>query len=268
MPIASLPMYDVPELAAATDALWRAVAAALRARGFDDVPAALCRDRPHREPWLDPALLLSQTCGYPLVNQLAGRVRLVATPRYRVAACQGAWYRSAVMVPVVSPVTSLAELRGATCAANEPDSHSGMSALRALVAPLAEAGRFFAAVRWTGAHRRSLEALAAGEVDAAAIDCVTFALLERARPDLAAAVRPIALTAPCPGPPLITRGAASDDEVAGLRAALDQVAADRALASARDALLLDGFEVLPDAAYGRVTELEAEAVRLGYPVLG
>ena len=52
-----------------------------------------------------------------------------------------------------------------------------------------------------------------------------------------------------------------------MRAALADVMADPELAATRDALLLDGFELLGPEVYARVDELEAEAARLGYPQL-
>ena len=57
-----------------------------------------------------------------------------------------------------------------------------MSALRALIAPHAASGRFFAEVRVSGAHSASLAMVARGEADVAAIDCVVHALLARHRP--------------------------------------------------------------------------------------
>lgn len=265
--IASLPMYDLPELRAATDALWTALCRALQARGVSGVPSQLCRDRDLPSMWLDPELLLSQTCGYPLVRALAGRVQVVATPRYRVPHCQGSWYRSLIVVPRGSRAAALADLRGSTAAVNEPDSHSGMNSLRALIAPLAGGAPFFGRVVWTGAHRVSLELVARREADVAAIDCVSFALFERALPHLAAEVRAIDITAPCPGLPIITRLSASAAEIEAMRAALGDVMEDAELAGAREALLLDGFELLGPEVYARVDELEAEATRLGYPQL-
>jgi ABC-type phosphate/phosphonate transport system substrate-binding protein len=265
--VASLPMYDPPGLAGATDALWAAIAAACRAEGLAGVPAALDRDRPCREVWNDPALFLSQTCGYPLVHALTGRVRVVATPRYAVAACSGASYASLCVVPRASGVACLDDLRGAVAAANEIDSHSGMNALRGLVAPLAGGGRFFGGVVWSGSHLGSLQLLARRQADVAAIDCVTFALLERLRPDLTCAVRVVGRTEACPAPPFITAASTADGDLARMRRALDAVAADPALARVRAELFLDGFEVLPDAAYRRVLDLEQAALRLGYPAL-
>jgi len=108
---AALPMYDFPQLTGATDALWSAIAARLTERGVA-APTALTRGVPLDDLWADPALLLAQTCGYPLVTTLAGRVTLVATPCYRADGCDGAWYRSAIVVRASDSASSLADLRG------------------------------------------------------------------------------------------------------------------------------------------------------------
>lgn len=263
-------MYDPPELRDVTDTLWSALAAALEDEGVHGVPRQLTRDRHHRELWGDPHLLWSQTCGYPLARHFAGRLRVVATPRYAVPECVGSWYTSRVVVRADSPARGLADLRGAVCAANEIDSHSGTNAFRALVAPIAFSGgggRFFSAVKWSGGHRMSLEMVVKGEADVAAIDCITFALLSGVRPELTSTVREIARTAPCPGLPFVTPASTSDDELARMRAALARVFDDPATAEARAALLFDGFEILPEDAYQTVLDLEAAACRLGYPEL-
>ena len=265
--VASLPMYDPPGLREANDALWAALAAACRAEGLREVPDRLDRERPHREAWHHPGLFLSQTCGYPLVHELAGVVKIVATPRYAVEACIGSSYTSHCIVPRQAGAARLDDLRGAVAAANEIDSHSGMNAFRALIAPLAGGGRFFDGVVWSGSHLASLELVARRQVDVAVIDCVTFALLDRLRPDLTAEVRIIARTEPCPGLPFITAASTGDQDIARIRRALERVAADPALASLRATLLIDGFEVLPEQAYRRVLELEESALRLGYAAL-
>ena len=264
--IAALPMYDVPELRAHTDALWEALARALVAEGVDGVPAALTREADHRAPWTDERLLLGQTCGYPFTHALAGRVQYVATPCYAVPECSGAFYTSRVLVRQDARARRLDDLAGLVCAANELDSHSGMNAPRALLAPVAHARRtsaLFARVVYSGSHRASLELLSRGDVDVAVIDSVTFALTATVRPDLTAGVRELARTAPCPGLPFITSPRTRPDELTRLRAALARLPSDPAAAP----LLLAGIDVLPSGAYDTVDELERGAARLGYPVL-
>ncbi len=152
MTIATLQMYDLPEVRAATDDWWAGLARALRRAGLSEVPARLTRDGPPEGPWREPGFLLGQTCGYPLMHGLAGVVQVVATPAYDAPGCQGPQYRSVFLVRDDEAARSLAELRGRIAAANSPQSQSGYSALRSAVAPLARDGKFFAQVIETGGH--------------------------------------------------------------------------------------------------------------------
>jgi ABC-type phosphate/phosphonate transport system substrate-binding protein len=261
--IASLPMYDMPELRRATDALWTAIAAALERRDVPGVPRALDRDRALGSEWTEPNLLLAQTCGYVLTHALRNRVRLVATPSYRAPGCEGARYRSLVVVRAASRFRRLEQLRGSVAAVNSDDSHSGMNALRHTFAPLARDGRFFARVEHTGAHRSSLERLVSEQVDVAAVDCVTFALLASVAPELTRAVRVIAETPAAPGLPFITRADASDAELRVLHAALEDawLAVDP---DVKSMLWLDRIHVVPLSEYAEIDAMEADAVRLGF----
>ena len=264
---AGFPMYDFAHLAAANDALWQVVAARLRAAGLSRVPAGLCRHRTLDRLWQDPALLLAQSCGYPLMASLLGRVRLVATPRYRAAGCIGAAHGSALIVPAKADSADLAALRGGRCAANQPHSNTGMNLLRAAVAPLAGGRPFFRSVAWTGSHRASLATVAEGAADLAAIDVVTLAHLRRSEPDLTDRVRVLGWTEATPGLPFITSGTTDDATLELLQEVLFEIGAAPAHAALRDELLLDGFEIVPEAAYRSVMALERRAIELGYPEL-
>ncbi len=269
MRLASLAMYrDPPAIAEATRGLWAYLREHLRAAGMADVPAALDENIAHDAAWGDPWLLLAQTCGYPLMTRLQGQVRVVATPVYSHPGCEGAQSGSFVIVRADAAVSSIADLRGHVAAINDWASNTGMNLLRRTVAPHAVDGRFFARVTESGSHRASLDLVAQGEADVAAIDCVTFGNLARFAPEMVAGVRILAETAKTPGLPLITRAAASANEIALLRGALDAFAHDPAAAPLRDALGLKGFMVLAEGAYDAVLALEREAETLGYPVLG
>ncbi len=267
-PVAGLPMYDLAELRGAHETFWAAIAKRLRAAGIDDAPGTLVWGRNVDDLWSDPELLFSQCCGFDLVGAHAARLRPIATPRYRAPGCAGSDYASLVVVAADSDAAALADLRGRVCAINGRGSHSGMNALRALVAPLSENGRFFSAVIESGGHLASLALVASGRADVAAIDCVTHALLARHRPAALAGTRVLCRTAPAPALPFVTRAGIDDETVAILRAALREAVeddADAALAAARSDLLLEGIEVLPADAYARIAAFEAEARALGYP---
>lgn len=252
-------MYDLPGLEAATDAWWAGLAAAFRAEGLAEVPERLTRDGDHAALWTAPDLLFSQACGYPLTHALAGRVTLVATPLYDCPGCGGETYRSEILVRADDPARSLADLRQRRAAVNAADSQSGCHALRHAVAALSGEGRFFAAVTLTGSHRASMAAVAAGEADVCAVDCVTYALLGRTQPELVRSLRVLAPSAAAPALPYITRREIAAEDLQRLQAGLVRACGDPALAGARAALLLAGVVVLPLSAYDLIVDMEAAA---------
>jgi ABC-type phosphate/phosphonate transport system substrate-binding protein len=264
---AALPMYDFPHLASAHDALWRAIAARLRTDGVDAVPPALTRHRSHVDTWRDPQLLLGQACEYPLAKTFADSVRLVATPRYGAPGCEGANYRSAILVRADDPAVSIADLKGRRCVINELDSNSGMNLLRAAVAPFAGGERFFAAVSLSGAHVHSAQMLVEDGADVAAIDCVTFSHLSSADPALAARLRILAWTPASPCLPYVTSRSTDAATLGALRSAMAAALEDPASSAAGASLLLRGFDFEPDESLGVVRGLERRAAALGYPLL-
>jgi ABC-type phosphate/phosphonate transport system substrate-binding protein len=267
MSYASLPMYNPPECAGASAALWRGLAAHMRRAGIEEVPDELI-ERPHLpDHWLSPDLLFSQTCGYPLTHGLRGRVTLLATPCYDAPGCDGPNYCSILIVPGDAPTRTLAELSGKRAASNAADSQSGMNALRAMVAPLAEGGRFFGEVIKTGGHAASLDLVAAGGADVAAIDAVSFALFRLYRRPSVARVRELCRSQSAPSLPFITAGGSSAERILRLRDALRGAMADPDLAVARQALLLRDVMLLPDSAYEPILAMESSARGLGYPHL-
>ncbi len=267
MTIASLPMYDLPELSSATDAWWQGLARAFRTEGVDDVPDSLDRGSPHDHRWYRSDLLFSQTCGYPLTHALAGKVRLVATPAYDAEGCAGSYYCSSIVVRADDPARGLADLRGARCAFNSTDSQSGYSALRAVVAPLSRDGEFFGSAVETGSHGASLAMVAKGDADICAVDCVSLALLRRHRASALSDLRELCRSPSAPGLPYVTRGSASDELVRRLQTGLRRALADRELTPVRKQLLIAGADELPAAAYQQILTLEAAALRQGYPLV-
>jgi ABC-type phosphate/phosphonate transport system substrate-binding protein len=265
--IAALPMYDFPELRDAHDRLWAALAHRLGEAGMAGVPRQLLRGLSHREIWSHPGLLFGQACEYPLSKSFWRDLKILATPRYRAPGCKESTYRSAIVVRTEEPASSLEGLRYRRCVVNESDSNSGMNLLRAAVAPVSGGARFFRSVVFSGSHRRSIELLAAGEADVAAIDCVTFEHLRRTRPLLISQVRVIDWTPWSPSLPFVTASQTSESTVIAVRDALRGVCADPMLAPVRDSLLLEGVDLTPDTTFGRVLELEQQAELWRYPAL-
>jgi hypothetical protein len=116
--LVALQMYDLPELKWATDALGAQLLINLRRAGFPDVPYGLDREGDYKGQWTHPELLLAQTCGYPLVTLLQGKVRYLATPCYEAPYCSGPRYCSLIVVRADDPAENLPDLRGRRAAYN------------------------------------------------------------------------------------------------------------------------------------------------------
>ncbi|NTA13875.1 phosphate/phosphite/phosphonate ABC transporter substrate-binding protein [Agrobacterium tumefaciens] len=267
MSLASLAMYaSPPPVKEATALFWAALGKRLRAGGVD-APQTLDEKIRYDEAWLRPDLLFGQTCGYPYVRHLRGKVQLVATPVYNLPGCDGPLKCSFIIVNASSPVQSIEELRGARAAINEPGSNSGYNLFRAFVAPYAKGGRFFSSVEETGGHLASIDVVSRGEADIASIDCVTFGNTLRFDPQRVAGVRILAETVKGPGLPFITASTTPAMELVMLRRALAETIADPELAHICDTLSLRGISLLGDADYEVLAEFDRDAARHGYPVI-
>ena len=257
--IASLPWYDLPEIQTSTDALWSQFSRQFRLAGLTDVPSRLNRAIAYDRQWTSERFLFGQACGYDVRVAFADQLQIVATPCYAAAGCRAAEYSSYVVVHEDAPYKSIEDLRGARCIINTPTSHSGMNVLRALVAPLHCEGRFFASVRLSGSHERSLRKIRRGEVDVAAIDCVTHALLAAYRPQELAKCRVLQRTQKVPGPPYVTSASTPPDVVAAMREAVQRAVDSPALADTKQTLLLSGIQFLSAEAYAPIESLRATA---------
>jgi ABC-type phosphate/phosphonate transport system substrate-binding protein len=253
-PVAVLPMYDWPEITAATDRLWDAIRDGIRAAGID-APRKLSRSGDPTRLWTDPDLLLGQTCGLPYVRFLRGRVAPLGSPDYGVPGCAPGWYRSALIVRADDGRDTLADFRGARFAANARESQSGWAAMAHHVAALGAEQAFFGRVKLTGAHAASASSVAAGRADIAAIDFVTWRLIRRYRPE-AAGLRVLMLTDPTAGLPYVT---ALSDRTDSLREAVETaiLGLDAAVA---DTLGIRGFARIGEADYDLIRD-RADAAR-------
>ncbi len=248
--LASLSMYDLPELRTATERWWQGLAGHFRDTGVADVPDLLSVSPADRDVlWLSPNLIFSQTCGYPLARRLGDRVKLIATPCYDAPGCEGPNYRSLLVVRQETEAEDLAALAPCRVAVNGFDSHSGWNAMKKHVDPLGGWERVFPETLESGGHVLSIDMVREGKADVAAIDCVTHALTSDTTPKRLAGTRVLEATATAPGLPYITANAVSDAEVELMRQGLSRAISDPALAEVRASLRLVGFEVLPPDVY-------------------
>ena len=265
--IAGLGMYDWPEVRDATDGLWAAIAGVLKKEGFDDAPETLERGLQPYDLWHSPDLLLAQTCGYPLVTQLVGKCNYVATPCYDVPGCDGANYSSIILVRASDGPDDVESAKGSRAAINGADSMSGHIALKAVIAPFARNARFFSDVALTGTHAASMAAVRDGQSDICAIDCVSYALAVRYRPELVEGLKEIGQSPQVPGLPLISSPIIDglnkgQSCLKTLRSALKHVYSDPSTREIRQALFISGLAVLPDDAYMAIHDLSDEVAGL------
>ena len=243
-------MYDWPEVHGATEAWWRGL---LKHLGM---AIELDRNPDHFAAWRRNDLYFSQTCGYPFTHEFKGLLRYIGTPHYAVPGCEGANYCSFIFARVDQPLDSF---RGGIAAVNNPDSMSGMLALKLAFAPFAREGKFFAGVTESGSHVNSMIAVRDGLADVCAIDAVCVAMARRYRPDYLEGLIEIARSPSAPSLPYVTRSGNID----AMRQALVAAFADSELQEWREQLFLSGHSVLRPNAYERITDLESEMQRAG-----
>ena len=266
-PFATLPMYNLPEMRPANARFWEALRGLLIEAGLEDVPEKLVFERGPVPPRLEPEMLFSQTCGYPLETVFKGQAIRLGSPVYDASGCVGASHRAFFVVRADSAAQSLDDLRGGVFLLNSPVSNSGMNLPRRALAAIADGKPIFREVIESGGHPASLDRLLRGEGDVASIDCVTYAFWRHHRPEAAARVRIVGDTPPSPSIPFVTSVATPPEIVDILRDALRRVAAEPRYADTRAGLMISGIEDVPDAAYRGLIDYETEAAALGYPQL-
>jgi ABC-type phosphate/phosphonate transport system substrate-binding protein len=251
----------------AVQRLWGALRRRLEELGVAGCPVTLTWPQDYHVHWLEPDLLMSQTCGYPFIDDLAGRVQLIGSLKYDLPACDGIFCRSVLVARTEHAGLPLEQFRGMRCAFNAPNSQSGYNAFRALVAPLARDGQFFSAAVETGSHLRSIAAVRAGQADLASIDCVSHAGFERYSPQELDGLCVVGQTAAYPGLPLITAAGTAPHHVKALRAAWSSLFQSGGASDACEGLFIRGFEPTEATLYQICADMRDAAIAAGYPRL-
>ena len=206
--LASFPWYDFPSVQWANDSLWEAT-------GY---PGELNRHQTVSELWHDPDLLVTQACGLDLFLSEAP-IEPVASPVFDLD-CEAGMYFSHIV----------GNVNGRVAAVNSLSSRSGWSALLSICTPQR--------VVVTGSHQASLEVLKNGIADVAAIDAVTWSIIERDTPAKVAGLEIVERSSEAPSPPYVVRRGVDREEVfRSLNSALESPAS----IDAKKALLIKGI---------------------------
>jgi ABC-type phosphate/phosphonate transport system substrate-binding protein len=246
-------MYGFAPVRPHLDHLWSLVVGAV-----PSLPPSLEWDVDLHAQWRDPALAISQTCGWPVVTELSdlvasGAVRVLGTFVPAIADVQGHTYRSVLVARSPEP----GSLVGVRAAVNSTASLSGWVSL---VHAVHGAGATWQGeVLLTGSHADSMVAVRDGRADVASIDALTFALQCRWFPDVVAGLHVVGHGPRVPCLPIIAGPAAAAVSTESLRDALRDAVVDASSAAARDALLIRDFMPLDATDYAVLTALAPAA---------
>jgi phosphonate transport system substrate-binding protein len=198
-------------------------------------------------------------CGLPYVELTRRRpapVELLAAPVLEGDRYKGRpIYFSDVIVRRDRPFGSFADLRGRTWSYNDPDSQSGYGITRYWLARMGETGGFFGRVVEAGFHQRSVQMVAAGEIDASAIDSQVLAIELRDRPELAEQVKVIDALGPSTIQPVVAASRLPEGLKADLRAVFLEIGQDPGARRALEQGLIRRFAAVDDSTYDDIREM-------------
>lgn len=205
-------MYDWPEVAGDIDGLWRQVEQKAAALNLD-LPPQLTRTEDLATLWRDPSMIVGQVCSLNPVRDGLGETEVLGTivydpptdlPQpepgsyYSVIVCRRNDSRRAD-VGHGTATSEIGRFEGATIASNGTDSQSGYWSLGHFVRDAVGDAPLFGSVVFTGAHRASVEAVAAGAADLAAIDVHSWRLALEHEPHAARQLEVVGTTSATPG---------------------------------------------------------------------
>ena len=148
-------------------------------------------------------------------------------------------YFSDVIVASRAPARALGDLRGKAWTFNDPGSLSGYWSVFEELAAAGEDPRFFAALERSGSHLESIQRVADGRADAAAIDSNVLRRELVLDPSLAGRIRVIESWGPFPVQPIVVRAGVPESLEAELCAALLAIGDDPEAGPALRALGVD-----------------------------
>jgi phosphonate transport system substrate-binding protein len=177
-------------------------------------------------------------CGFPLVANRQ-HMKLLAVPVFNGKPL----YQSYLIVPASDRQTrSILDLRGKVFAFSDPDSNSGYLFPSYTLIQLDErAAAFFSRTFFTWAHRKVVEAVAAGLAQGGAVDGYVWETLQRSHPQLTSRTRVVQKSPEFGHPPFVARGSIPRGDFAAMQRVLVEMSDNAEGANLLRTLNLDGF---------------------------
>lgn len=181
------------------------------------------------------------------------QVRLVAVPLYKGKPSQ----RNYLIVPDTDAGTlSLLDLRGKVFAYADPDSSAGYVYTQYELLRLKERPvDFFAKTFFAWAHRKTIEAVAAGLANGAAVDGYLWETMQRVHPEITRRTRVVSRSAEFGFSPIVAHMDVPERDVEAMRQALLDMPNDPLGRQVLDRLNLDGFVAGESAWFDGVAEM-------------
>jgi phosphonate transport system substrate-binding protein len=191
------------------------------------------------------------TLAYVVGNGSFG-MELVAAPVVHGAQT----YRSLIIVPAASSARTIDDLRGADFAYTDPMSNSGRLAPTDLLRSRGENPEtFFRRTIYTYSHDKSIRAVADALVDGAAVDSLVYASLAHTHPDVDAGARVIWASPEYGMPPVVVGPRLDPDLKRTIATLLLDMHVDQEGRAILDALAIERFAPISDAAYDQVRQM-------------
>ena len=211
-------------------------------------------------------------CGLPYVELVARPeppVELLAAPVLKGGRYQNRpIYYSDVVVRRDSPFQTFRDLRGASWAYNEPESHSGYNITRYRLIQMGETAGFFGRVIAAGAHQRAIRMVCRGEADASAIDSQVLAIELRDNPSLARQLRIIDVLGPAGIQPVVAASRLPQGLKLEAKAALLAMGTDPVARRELAYGFVSHFVSVADSNYDSIREMVAVAEAAGFTMFG
>lgn len=173
-------------------------------------------------------------------------------------------YFSDVIVHRDSLYQSFADLRGCSWAYNEPESQSGYGITRYHLVRLGETNGYFGQVIQAGFHHRAIHMVASRQVDAAAIDSHTLAIVLNDHPELAARIRIVESLGPSTIQPFAAAAHIAETMRQDTQNILTEMHADDEIRAALARGLISRFAAVNDSDYDDIRGMLAACERANF----